>query len=617
MRSLVLIAAALGIAACDAFPARPPCTDDASCGAGYRCNAERACEAAQGEVGERTAVLTAPVAPKADFLFVIDNSGSMCEEQDALAHGFASFARALVPPENPLDLRLAVVSTDLYHETDRGRFLARPAPAEPALNCEGAVPDTDGCQALVDSGELTPILATTGPDANISGAEDFAFKFRCLSTIGTNGDGFEKGLEALRLALSCDGPNKAAFGDCCTEAGYDPKCTAQPAFLRPDAVLVVAILSDEDDCSEPPGGPSVDRGNNNNCEWNRDELAPIEDYVKFLRGLKADPAGQLLVATMVGERAFTSDGYELSYNPPGEGYDTRCDRNHPDYDAELSRDECCPRGRCQGTTDFSCVSTFGAAMAGKRYLQFAEAFGQAGLGCPRDSAEGDCISLCRDPVSVAGAHFQKRLVESFPTLATFCLEERPACRVNGARCTSTAERADPAHYTWSARVKCDVGCEEDFGPSLDPDTLLCPSGVAVRFARHVPPGAQVLVRYAPDVDPTVQVTVPDVLPVPIPDDGVANSPLRQVKAGHVRQAALHVTIRHGERSDLKLILSHGGKQQLLYEGAERGEDLERVFEADDFIGDDATGEWTLQVADQWPLDEGVLERWALELKIEP
>jgi hypothetical protein len=165
-------------------------------------------------------------------------------------------------------------------------------------------------------------------------------------------------------------------------------------------------------------------------------------------------------------------------------------------------------------------------------------------------------------------------------------------------------------------VKCDsAACDADFEPLLDAASTVCESGLALTFGKPVPRGATVQFKFAPDIDPAVHIAVPEALPLAIPDEGAVESRLTGVVEGYVLQAAIHVTITHGERSDLTLVLRHGDKSQTLYAGTEKGEDLERVFDAAAFAGLDATGEWTLEVADEWPLDTGRLERWALELKL--
>lgn len=209
-----------------------------------------------------------PAKTKIDFIVVMDNSGSMCEEQDNLGANFSTFSTFLYDQlGDSADYRIAVVSTDM-HSADKGKFLAKPANPVPSLNCTDAegnpeAPDTEDC--FGEDSDLPLIIKSD----NISSRDDLERKFRCLATLGTGGDGFEKGLEAMRLGLSCNGPNRAKFGECCVEQSannwvYNPACeipegVEDPEFLRPDAVLVVLFLTDEDDCSDPASNPGASR----------------------------------------------------------------------------------------------------------------------------------------------------------------------------------------------------------------------------------------------------------------------------------------------------------------------------------------------------------------------
>ncbi len=678
MRALPLL---LLLLACDVFPDTTTCAESAECGAGFTCDpASHACVVSLGDGGgaeplSATLSVQAASTPKVDMLFVIDDSGSMCEEQAALAQGFGQFGDVLLKAN--LDLRLAVISTDMKPENGRaGRFLNDPAPPVPSLNCrdeqgDPLAPDTEDCADL----ELSTVLELGG----VEDAADFARRFRCMATVGTSGDGYEMGLEAMRVALSCSGPNRAAFGGCCGASGYDPGCADEPSFLRPEAALVVLVLSDEDDCSEPAANPRasrqaicryglddddgdgipdgfgdstlcgrrtpaecfaaqcgdltaeecaarchISRSENANCEWFRDTLTPVADYVDFLKSRKRDPAGQLLVVTMVGERLYLGEGddaYEVSFNHSDEVMAA----DECGAFGEWSPEACCDdRGRCVGSIVPSCESPWGQAFAGKRYLEFAEGFGRAGLGCPRGAEANECLSICRDPREIVAEHLQHRLVDAFLSNTRFCLPEalpaeRPGCRVDGRRCTTDAERADPENYEYRLSVKCDEGCDASFDGALHPSDELCASRFALEFARPLPPGATATMRYTPDADPTVRVLPAADTPVRIPDgEGSVRSTVNVEEGGQLSSLAIHATITHGERSDLSITLRHGEDPPVeLYDGdGDRGENLERVFDASMFAGQPATGTWTLEVRDLFPADEGVLESWALELTTE-
>lgn len=126
-----------------------------------------------------------------DMLFVVDSSGSMGEEQAALADGFGAFIESFLALE--YDFHLAV--TDMDYERTAGAFFGDPAILTPD----------------------TPNLVE---------------QFQENARVGISGSGSEKGLEAARQALS---PAKREG----VNAG----------FFREEALLAVIFLTDEDDQS--------------------------------------------------------------------------------------------------------------------------------------------------------------------------------------------------------------------------------------------------------------------------------------------------------------------------------------------------------------------------------
>lgn len=150
-----------------------------------------------------------------DVLFVVDNSGSMSEEQSNLATNFQSFISGAATWNN--DYHVGVTSTDL--EGDNGRLIA------------------------------------SGSNARFVTRQNWQ-QFANNARLGTNGSADEKGLAAAQAALSL--PNTADAGVACTT---DAQCTAPErcvdggcggrnrAFLREDAALEVVIVSDEEDSS--------------------------------------------------------------------------------------------------------------------------------------------------------------------------------------------------------------------------------------------------------------------------------------------------------------------------------------------------------------------------------
>lgn len=135
--------------------------------------------------------------PKTDVLFVVDNSGSMAEEQGHLADNARQFTG--IADTLHSDYHIAVVTTDTEAATEAGNF------------------------------QGTPKIIT--PNANAS--TQFSDRVRRL---GTNGSGTERPLDAMFLALSDPLIN-------------DPMGNA--GFLRDDAKLAIVVVTDEDDSSTP------------------------------------------------------------------------------------------------------------------------------------------------------------------------------------------------------------------------------------------------------------------------------------------------------------------------------------------------------------------------------
>ena len=246
-----------------------------------------------------------------DILFVIDNSGSMREEQASLVANFNRFINVLDNIEGGLpNVHIGVVSTDI-----------------------GAGPyGIMGCTGNGDNGILqnAPVggACNTPTDLYISdiGDEDglnrqtnytgtLADTFSCIAELGTTGCGFEQPLEAMRRALNGSNAQNANF-------------------VRPDAFLAVIIISDEDDCSAEQvsmfdSDPSLDNVDSNlgpltsfrcfefgvectpdaprsagprqDCatRLDSDYMYNVDEYANFLKSLKDDP-GQIIVAGIIG-----------------------------------------------------------------------------------------------------------------------------------------------------------------------------------------------------------------------------------------------------------------------------------------------------------------------------
>jgi hypothetical protein len=157
---------------------------------------------------------------KMDILFVVDNSGSMQEEQTNLGANFPKFIDVLnaymTGAGAGLDYHVGLTTTSL---SDGAPPIPLPIPLPVAMADDGAMRNQSSC------GMTRPWIERTDNNP--------AMQFSCVAKVGTDGSGHEQPLSAAKLALTdriADGKN----------AG----------FLRPDALLAVVILTDEDDQSD-------------------------------------------------------------------------------------------------------------------------------------------------------------------------------------------------------------------------------------------------------------------------------------------------------------------------------------------------------------------------------
>ena len=136
---------------------------------------------------------------KVDFLWVIDDSGSMQQEQDNLAANFSSFISSFIAKN--VDFKMAITTTDTQTKDGVNR-----------------------CGKIV-SGSDTKLTTAKA----LQNQSQFLTDFSNLIKVGLAGSGSERGLRASECFIN----NHAA------------------TQLRPEAFLVVVYVSDEEDQSTP------------------------------------------------------------------------------------------------------------------------------------------------------------------------------------------------------------------------------------------------------------------------------------------------------------------------------------------------------------------------------
>jgi hypothetical protein len=201
---------------------------------------------------------------KIDFLFVVDDSGSMSEEQQNLGSNFPRFVQAIETFRNKtgqaLDYRLAVTTTGITHAIVIPPQMVGPFPVPGrTINETGK----DGEFVQKSSCGMTRRWFEKG-DSNLPS------NFACAAKVGTDGPSFEMHLEGLKRAL--------------VDRVQDGK---NAGFLRADALLAVVFLTDEDDCSTPLASFEAQ---NDSCVPPPPGLAGIPDYLTVLDTVKGGGA---------------------------------------------------------------------------------------------------------------------------------------------------------------------------------------------------------------------------------------------------------------------------------------------------------------------------------------
>lgn len=207
-----------------------------------------------------------------DLLFVIDDSGSMIQEQANLATQIPQLVRDLAsPPDRDADgspdwpavesLRIAIANTD--------------------VGIGSVVYDGANCTPGGDDGRLHGMGLyewQTGEDPDAFAAE----VREVVENIGTTGCAFEQQLEASALALE--------------------RAAIERDFPREDALLAIIVVTDEEDCSvvdDDAFFSSVDRAAPNvHCTRNAAGLTRVADLAAQLRGDR-DPE-EVLFAAIIG-----------------------------------------------------------------------------------------------------------------------------------------------------------------------------------------------------------------------------------------------------------------------------------------------------------------------------
>lgn len=166
-----------------------------------------------------------PACQTVDLLFVIDNSGSMGDEQLNLVASFPGFIEGITNRLGPkTSYHVGVVTTDAY-EWDVPECQAI---GGLTVRTGGDLSSAESCGPYAAGGNFMTIDDDLGP------------AFECAARVGIDGAGIERPMDALTAALA-------------QPAGPTSACNA--GFLRDDSLLVVVLITDEEDDGDSFGQP--------------------------------------------------------------------------------------------------------------------------------------------------------------------------------------------------------------------------------------------------------------------------------------------------------------------------------------------------------------------------
>ena len=420
-------------------------------------------------------VVPLSITRELDVLFVVDDSGSMRQEQAALASGFARFTSVLEAAAGQLPgLHLGVVSSNLGTGPVGGGGDACAGAGD-----EGLLQVPPACHALTDGSRFISDVAGASGEREVNYQGTLAEQFGCMAQLGTFGCGFEQHFESMKRAL----------GEQELNAG----------FLRPEASLAVLVVADEDDCSvhdpqifdpsqddrgselgelssfrcfefgvqcAPVEGGERAMGPRADCVPEEDSryIQPVSHYVEFLRGLKADPE-KVFVSTITGDSGPVAVTEDVLKTPSELMVAPTC--------------TICPGGAASGCTPVDALVSAAPAI---RMQALVDAFGAAGHR--QDICAYDPTTDSLD-FGAALAGVAEKLA---PRIATACLDVTPldsdaAASGNQAACEVTesaggAETAIPACDASAGALPCF---------RLRDNPAQCPaSGLALAIDRAAP-----------------------------------------------------------------------------------------------------------------------------------
>lgn len=411
---------------------------------------------------------------QSDLLFVIDDSGSMCGEQESVAAQLDQVMAQMI--DDGVDLHVGVTTTSPGPDGELGELNTRPDPVpngsegceitsnlvevqlERAVACTTSPGDyettlTDAQSTCIDEPAnceivdfeladvfpaedayrpLPPVLRMSSymNDDSTLRRQELLRDFACMSMVGTRGSSFEKGFGALLAATS---PDKV--GAAWDPAAGEPADAPNYGLVRDSVRSAAFIISDENDCTYDNDRPGVLRP--------IDEQGACGDAACTYANSSAISADEspLLPPEQVRERWLANltelQGSDVTEDEialmSAHGVPLR-------YDGEWPGAAACEDGI---GVEMTCTSSVGRAYSGDRYQRFVELF-PAGRSRPQGDNPAADGKICAsggiaDLVSDTGSSIPEQ---------SFCLNPNPIA------CSSATDCAMP--LTSGAAPACEA-----------------------------------------------------------------------------------------------------------------------------------------------------------------
>lgn len=309
-----------------------------------------------------------------DLLFMIDDSGSMREEQEKLRRELPRMVTALLTGDldqdgerdgpNVSSLRVGIVTSDMgvggvsgipgcgtagpVYDAERAHYgddgVLRRASREtlvdgtPGYDCDL---DADSVPDSVALAQLPEYLTFGGGDEDAH--DEFLRRVACFANVGTGGCAFEQPLESVLKAVTPPSESGALLGGAFHHAAGEIERSfghgrgtdvvdadaENASWFRDDSLLAIVLVTDEDDCSasdprvfdydsDEPGydDPFDAITSQTRCVRYGGELVhPVERFVQGLLARRAGRESHLVFAAITGIPAdLTDEGDEGTDN---------------------------------------------------------------------------------------------------------------------------------------------------------------------------------------------------------------------------------------------------------------------------------------------------------------